>query len=103
MRTLQLARFLSVLCFCLLPQIASAQDSAPAPAASAFPALPPGPGRDVMASVCSNCHSPELAATQAHDEAGWRDVLMDMTSNGAQFTPAQGDTIVKYLSTAFPK
>jgi mono/diheme cytochrome c family protein len=95
MRTLLPAvRFLPVLCFCLLPQIASAQS---------FPALPPGPGRDVMASVCSNCHSPELASTQAHDEAGWRDVLTQMTDNGAQFTPAQSDAIVHYLSTVFPQ
>ena len=94
MRTLPLAaRFLSVLCFCLLPQIAGAQS---------FPALPPGPGRDVMVRVCSNCHSPELASTQAHNEAGWRDVLMQMTDNGAQFTPAERDTIVQYLSTVFP-
>jgi cytochrome c5 len=105
MRPLPLAvRFLPVLCFCLLPQIASAQDSAPVPAApGSFPALPPGSGRDVMVRVCSNCHSPELASTQAHDEAGWRDVLMEMTDNGAQFTPAEHDTIVNYLSTVFPK
>ena len=60
-------------------------------------------GKELYTQYCSNCHSPELASTQAHDEAGWRDVLMEMTDNGAQFTPAEHDTIVQYLSTVFPK
>jgi mono/diheme cytochrome c family protein len=84
-------------CLCLLPQIALAQGSA------IFPALPPGPGRDVMVSVCANCHTPEIAAQQNHDVAGWKGILKEMQANGADFTPAEGDAIATYLSTAFPK
>ncbi len=100
MRTLLLAASV-----CLAASAALAQTPAPAApaAAGSFPALPPGPGRDVMVSVCSNCHNPELASTQAHDAAGWRDLLTEMQGNGANFTPAQADTIVGYLSSVFPK
>lgn len=67
-----------------------------------YKSLPPGPGRDVMVRVCSQCHSPEVAATQNLDAAGWKDLVNQMASNGANATDAEFDTITKYLTTAFP-
>ncbi len=66
------------------------------------PALPDGPGRDVMIRVCSQCHDPELAADQQFDKAGWKDLVDKMASKGANATEAEFDQIVTYLSTAFP-
>ncbi|HWA69378.1 MAG TPA: hypothetical protein VG821_06040 [Rhizomicrobium sp.] len=67
-----------------------------------FAALPAGPGRDVMVRVCSQCHSPEIAATQRQDRQGWKDLVAQMANNGAQASDAEFATIVQYLSTAFP-
>ena len=66
------------------------------------PNLPDGPGRDVMIRVCSQCHSPDLAANQELDKAGWKDLVDQMASKGATATDAEFDQIVGYLFTAFP-
>ena len=67
-----------------------------------YKTLPEGPGRDVMVRVCSQCHSPEVAAQQSLDPAGWKALVDQMANNGAQATDAEFDTIAKYLGTAFP-
>lgn len=75
--------------------------SAPA-FADDYAALPAGPGRDVTVKVCSQCHSPELAAAQKMDQAGWKALVDQMASNGAQASDADFDTITKYLAASFP-
>jgi competence protein ComEA len=76
--------------------------SAPA-LADDYKELPDGPGRDVMVRVCSQCHSPEIAAHQTLDAQGWKDLVNQMANNGANATDAEFDTIAKYLTTAFPQ
>ena len=79
---------------------AFAQD--PAGKADAHPSLPPGPGRDVMIRVCSQCHEPEMAADQQSDEAGWKRLVDEMAGKGADATEAEFDAIVRYLARSFP-
>lgn len=67
-----------------------------------YKSLPEGPGRDVMVRVCSQCHSPEVAAQQNMDAAGWKALVDQMANNGAQATDAEFDTISKYLAASFP-
>lgn len=67
-----------------------------------YAALPQGEGRDVTVRVCSQCHSPELAASQRLDQPGWKDLVAQMANNGAQATDAEFAQITQYLSTAFP-
>ena len=67
-----------------------------------FKALPAGQGRDVMVRVCSQCHSPEIAAQQNLDAQGWKDLVNQMANNGANATDAEFDTISKYLTASFP-
>ena len=74
----------------------------PALADDDFKSLPAGAGRDVMVKVCSQCHSPEIAAQQNLDAQGWKDLVNQMANNGANATDAEFDTIAKYLATAFP-
>jgi competence protein ComEA len=83
----------AVLLACLIAAPALADD---------FKALPDGPGRDVMVRVCSQCHSPEVAATMALDPAGWKAVVDQMANNGANASDAEFDTITAYLAKAFP-
>ena len=67
-----------------------------------YKTLPDGPGRDVMVRVCSQCHSPEVAAQQSLDAPGWKALVDQMANNGAQASDAEFDTISKYLTAAFP-
>ena len=67
-----------------------------------FKLLPEGPGRDVTVRVCAQCHSPEIAAQQSLDAAGWKALVDQMANNGANGTDAEFDTITKYLTVAFP-
>ena len=67
-----------------------------------YKSLPDGPGRDVMVRVCSQCHSPEIAAQQKLDAQGWKDLVNQMANNGANATDAEFDTITKYLTATFP-
>ncbi len=67
-----------------------------------FKDLPEGPGRDVAVRVCSQCHSPEIAAHQNLDAQGWKDLVNQMANNGANATDAEFDTIAKYLAASFP-
>jgi mono/diheme cytochrome c family protein len=67
-----------------------------------YKTLPEGPGRDVTVRVCSQCHSPEVAAQQSLDASGWKALVDQMANNGAQATDAEFDTISKYLAGAFP-
>lgn len=66
------------------------------------PKFPQGPGRDVTLRVCSKCHDPELAADQQFDKAGWKDLVDQMASKGADATDAEFAQIVEYLVKAFP-
>jgi competence protein ComEA len=72
------------------------------PAKNVFPLLPPGPGRDVVVRVCSQCHTPERAATQRHDLKGWNAILDEMVNNGATASDAEFDQIAAYLTKSFP-
>ena len=67
-----------------------------------YKALPEGAGRDVTVKVCSQCHSPEIAAQQKLDPQGWKDLVNQMANNGANATDAEFDTIAKYSATSFP-
>ena len=67
-----------------------------------YKTLPEGPGRDVTVRVCSQCHSPEIAAQQKLDGAGWKALVDQMANNGANATDAEFDTITKYLTASFP-
>ena len=66
-----------------------------------FAALPIHPGRDITIKVCSQCHSPELVTTQRMDQAGWKALVDQMASNGAQATDAEFESITNYLATSF--
>ena len=64
--------------------------------------LPAGPGRELTIRVCSQCHEPEVAADQQLDLAGWKSLVDQMASKGAEATDAELDEIVHYLANAFP-
>ena len=70
--------------------------------ADEHPALPAGPGRELMIRVCSPCHSPDVAAEQQLDPPGWKTLVDQMASKGATATDEEFDAIIRYLTSAFP-
>ena len=88
----------------LLTLAAAAQTPPPPPASGDVPGikLPPGEGREVVMRACSKCHDPSIAAGEDLDGSGWKDLVDQMAANGAQGSDADFDTIVAYLTKAFP-
>jgi mono/diheme cytochrome c family protein len=74
----------------------------PAVAQDDHPKLPPGEGRDLMITTCSQCHDPERAATQRRDLAGFQDLMVEMQGNGLTAPQSDLDTIAQYLAKSFP-
>jgi competence protein ComEA len=97
MRVYQLAAAL-----CLLSQMAAAQAPPAGPNVPPGALLPPGDNRDVVMRVCSKCHAPDIVASQDLDAEGWKELVNQMASNGANGTDAEFDQIVAYLTKAFP-
>lgn len=89
-------------CTTVLMLTAGVGASPRAAAQDEHPKFPQGAGRDVTLRVCSKCHDPELAADQQNDKAGWKDLVDQMASKGADATDAEFAQIVDYLATAFP-
>ena len=63
--------------------------------------LPEGKGKDVVADTCSECHSLGRIRAQRLDEEGWKNILREMTENGASIEQDDRATIIEYLSRNF--
>jgi cytochrome c5 len=64
-------------------------------------ALPAGPGRDVVAVACTQCHGLKLIMSLRDGPVGWKHFVDDMILRGAQLTPEEADTVAQYLSKTF--
>jgi cytochrome c5 len=67
--------------------------------AGAQGALPPGDGRDLVATACSQCHSLNIFASMREGEAGWTRHVHTMIMRGAQLTPSEASQAITYLAT----
>jgi mono/diheme cytochrome c family protein len=76
--------------------------AAAAQAQDEHPKLPPGEGRDLMITTCSQCHDPERAATQRRDLAGFQALMEQMKGNGLEAPQGDLDIIAQYLAKSFP-
>jgi competence protein ComEA len=63
--------------------------------------LPEGPGRDVVAKVCTDCHGAEAYRKLRLDKDGWSEKVGDMVDNGAKANDAEVAAIVDYLAANF--
>ena len=69
--------------------------------AQTAPTLPPGEGRDLVASVCTGCHALNTIVQIRDGSAGWRQFVNYMIMKGAQVSQHDSDTIVQYLTANF--
>ena len=74
--------------------------AAPAPAQPANP-LPPGDGRDIVASACTQCHPLTVILAMRDGPVGWKRHVYTMVMKGAQLTPHDADTLLAYLDANF--
>ena len=79
-----------------------AQNQQPAAPDDGHSNFPPGDGRELTLKVCSTCHSVDLLADQQLDHDGWKDMVGQMASMGADATEEQLNQIIDYLAKAFP-
>lgn len=63
--------------------------------------LPEGEGKDLVATLCVQCHDLKVVVTQRKNLQGWRDSIYDMVSRGAMVFEDEMETISQYLAEAF--
>src|SRR5262249_20575169 len=64
-------------------------------------ALPPGEGRDLVATACSQCHTLNVIMAGRDGPVGWKKHVYNMVLRGAQLKPREADTVIQYLITKF--
>src|SRR5262249_16816723 len=64
-------------------------------------ALPAGPGHDIVAVACSQCHGLNAFTWLRQGDQAWRHQVYDMILRGSQISPSEIDTVVTYLTTNF--
>jgi quinohemoprotein ethanol dehydrogenase len=61
--------------------------------------LPAGPGRELVQQLCGSCHSATVVTRFHQSQDAWANTVTEMANRGMPGTPAQRDTIIKYLTT----
>jgi mono/diheme cytochrome c family protein len=64
-------------------------------------ALPPGEGRDLMATACSQCHPLNVIRSMREGAEGWKRHAYNMVTRGAQLNAREADMVVAYLAANF--
>jgi mono/diheme cytochrome c family protein len=62
------------------------------------PALPEGDGKQLVATVCSQCHGLRQTQILRDGQNGWQETVDRMVLYGAQLTPPESTTVVHYLA-----
>jgi cytochrome c5 len=63
--------------------------------------LPPGEGRDLLATACSQCHPLNVIRSMREGAEGWKRHVYNMVTRGAQLNAREADAVVAYLATNF--
>ena len=64
-------------------------------------ALPQGEGRDIVAVACTQCHALTPILTGREGTAGWTKHVHNMVLRGAQLSPSEAETVIRYLTANF--
>ena len=63
--------------------------------------LPPGEGRDLLATACAQCHNLSIVVSMREGAAGWRRHVYNMVTRGAQLTSPEAEAVIGYLAANF--
>ena len=64
-------------------------------------ALPPGDGRDLVATACTQCHALTVILAMRDGPIGWKRHVHHMVMRGAQLNARETDTVLAYLDANF--
>jgi hypothetical protein len=64
--------------------------------------FPPGPGRELVLSNCTNCHTIGKILLSQFDENGWRTHRLQHSPRVSGLSEADKDTLWAYLIKTFP-
>ena len=81
-----------------LAVIVGGRSSAQAPP----PALPEGPGKELVEAVCTECHTLERVVAKRATKAEWQDKVLEMLQEDPDVTQQERDKIIEYLAKSFP-
>jgi len=65
------------------------------------PGFPDGPGKEVVAAKCFQCHALTMWLDHRQDRRGWESVLYRMVGRGALWTEDEIKTMADYLARAY--
>jgi mono/diheme cytochrome c family protein len=71
---------------------------APAPSAASATALPDGPGKDLLAAKCFQCHGQTMWNDLRQDRRAWQGVLYRMVGRRALWTEEEINAMADYLA-----
>ena len=63
--------------------------------------FPEGPGREIVAVACTQCHAPQPFTQLRMGQNGWRKQVENMVLRGAMVGPTELDVVTNYLATAY--
>ena len=63
--------------------------------------LPDGPGKDLIARTCTECHSVDRMRSLRISKDDWADKIADMIDRGAKATDEESETMSVYLAQNF--
>ncbi len=65
--------------------------------------LPEGPGKDIVETVCSQCHPLSVVTKVGYSRPDWEILVKAMLFRGAKLTQDQVPVVVDYMAKNFPK
>jgi len=63
--------------------------------------LPSGEGRELVAIACTQCHALTPIIQMRDGVAGWKNMIEEMVLRGAQLSPAEAESVARYLAQHF--
>lgn len=69
--------------------------------ADGAPVLPDGPGRDLVAARCGQCHSLDTVLRAHLTRRQWEARIDTMIAKGAKVSDEEFDVVAEYLATHF--
>jgi competence protein ComEA len=70
---------------------------------AAAQSLPDGPGKELVETICSECHEPTRVIGQQRTKADWQLKVTEMLQEDQDVTQIERDTIINNLAAHFPK
>ena len=70
---------------------------------AAAQSLPDGPGKELVETICSECHEPTRVIGQQRTKADWQLKVTEMLQEDQDVTQRERDTIINYLAANFPR